>query len=249
MERWIRARFQPGLPLGQDGRRVTAGKEHIALSRKAAREGMVLLKNEGSVLPLQRGCRVALFGKATVDYVKGGGGSGDVTVPYIRNLYDGFAEIVGEEAVFPGTVKYYQEYVSARYAEHWVPGMMAEPPVPEALLREARAFTDTAVISLSRFSGEGWDRKSSRAVITRKEPVTGDTVSMSDVLFEKGDFYLSEAERRMVQTVSDAFEKTIVVLNTGGIMETACFRDNPAFRACCWHIRAVWKAAAPRRNC
>ena len=227
MERWIRARFQPGLPLGQDGRRVTAGKEHIALSRKAAREGMVLLKNEGNVLPLQRGCRVALFGKATIDYVKGGGGSGDVTVPYIRNLYDGFAEIAGEEAVFPGTVKYYQEYVSARYAEHWVPGMMAEPPVPEALLREARAFTDTAVISLSRFSGEGWDRKSSRAVITRKEPVTGDTVSMSDVLFEKGDFYLSEAERRMVQTVSDAFEKTIVVLNTGGIMETACFRDNP----------------------
>nr|AHF24972.1 beta-glucosidase A [uncultured bacterium Contig1753] len=227
MERWIRARFQPGLPLGADGRRVTAGKEHIALSRKAAREGMVLLKNQGSALPLQRGCRVALFGKATIDYVKGGGGSGDVTVPYVRNLYDGFAEIIGEESVFPGTVEYYRDYVSARYAEHWVPGMVAEPPVPETLLREARAFTDTAVISISRFSGEGWDRKSSRAVITRQEPVTGDTVSMSDVLFEKGDFYLSEAERLMVQTVSDAFEKTIVVLNTGGMMETACFRDNP----------------------
>ena len=227
MERWIRARFQPGLPLGRDGRRVTAGKEHIALSRKAAREGMVLLKNEGNALPLQRGCRVALFGKATIDYVKGGGGSGDVTVPYIRNLYDGFAEVIGVESVYPGTVKYYQEYVQARYAEHWVPGMVAEPPVPETLLREARAFTDTAVISISRFSGEGWDRKSSRAVITRKEPVTGDTVSMSDVLFEKGDFYLSEAERLMVQTVSAAFEKTIVVLNTGGMMETACFRDNP----------------------
>ena len=227
MERWIRARFQPGLPLGADGRRVTAGKEHIALSRKAAREGMVLLKNEANALPLQRGCRVALFGKATIDYVKGGGGSGDVTVPYVRNLYDGFAEIIGEESVFPGTVEYYRDYVSARYAEHWVPGMVAEPPVPETLLREARAFTDTAVISISRFSGEGWDRKSSRAVITRQEPVTGDTVSMSDVLFEKGDFYLSEAERLMVQTVSDAFEKTIVVLNTGGMMETACFRDNP----------------------
>ena len=40
MEKWIRARFQPGLPLGSDGRRVTAGKEHIALSRKAAREEM-----------------------------------------------------------------------------------------------------------------------------------------------------------------------------------------------------------------
>ena len=78
MEKWIRARFQPGLPLGSDGRRVTAGKEHIALSRRAAREGMVLLKNENNALPLPAGCRIALFGKATFDYVKGGGGSGDV---------------------------------------------------------------------------------------------------------------------------------------------------------------------------
>ena len=227
MEKWIRPRFQPGIPLGADGRRVTAGKEHIALSRRAASEGMVLLKNEGQVLPLQRGCRVALFGKATIDYVKGGGGSGDVTVPYVRNLYDGFCELIGKEAVYPGTVDYYREYVAAQYAEHWLPGMLAEPPVPEELLAEARAFTDTAVISLSRFSGEGWDRKSPRARITRKEPVTEDAVSMSDVLFEKGDFYLSEAERRMVETVCGTFEKTVVVLNTGGMVETACFCDNP----------------------
>lgn len=73
MEKWIRARFLPGIPLGADGRRVTAGKEHIALSRRAAREGMVLLKNEGNALPLRPDCKVALFGKATVDYVKGGG--------------------------------------------------------------------------------------------------------------------------------------------------------------------------------
>ncbi len=227
MEHWIRARFQPGIPLGRDGRRVTAGKEHIALSRAAAREGMVLLKNEGNVLPLPAGCRVALFGKATIDYVKGGGGSGDVTVPYIRNIADGFEEVLGPESVFPGTVKYYRDYVAAQYASGWVPGMVAEPPVPEDLLRAARAFTDTAVISLSRFSGEGWDRKSSRARITRKEPVTGDTVSMSDVLFERGDFYLSEAERRMVDRVSRTFGKTVVVLNSGGMMETACFRDDP----------------------
>ena len=227
MERWIRARFMPGLPLGRDGRRVTAGKEHIALSRRAAREGMVLLKNENHALPLAGGSKVALFGKATIDYVKGGGGSGDVTVPYIRNLYDGLSEIIGAEAIFQGTVQYYQEYVASQYAAHWLPGMMAEPPVPEALLREARAFTDTAIVSFSRFSGEGWDRKSSKAKITRKEPVTDDVVSMSDVLFERGDFYLSDAERSMLKTVSETFAKTIVVLNTGGIMETACFRDDP----------------------
>ncbi len=227
MEKWIRARFLPGLPLGKDGQRVTAGKEHIALSRRAAREGMVLLKNEGNALPLPAGCRVALFGKASADYVKGGGGSGDVTVPYVRNLCDGFAEVLGEASVYPGTVRYYRDYVAARYAEKWAPGMVAEPPVPEELLREARAFTDTAVVSISRFSGEGWDRKSPRARITRKDPVTGDAVSMSDVLFERGDFYLSDAERDMVETVSAAFDKTIVVLNVGGMVETAYFRDHP----------------------
>ena len=227
MEHWLRSRFLPGLPLGKDGKRVTAGAEHIALSRRAAREGMVLLKNENGALPFEPGCRVALFGKATIDYVKGGGGSGDVTVPYIRNIYDGFVEAVGREAVYPDTVKYYQDYVAARYAEGWAPGMVVEPPVPEQLLQDARAFTDTAVISISRFSGEGWDRKSTRAKITRKEPVTSDIVSMSDVLFEHGDFYLSDAERAMVDTVSRAFKKTIVVLNVGGMVETACFRDNP----------------------
>ena len=105
--------------------------------------------------------------------------------------------------------------------------MMAEPEVPEQMLREARAFSDIAVISLSRFSGEGWDRKSPWARVVRKEPVIGDTVSMSDVLFERGDFYLSDAERTMVQMVCDTFNTTIVVLNTGGMMETAYFRDNP----------------------
>ena len=227
MEKWIRARYLPGLPLGKDGRRITAGKEHIAISRRAAREGMVLLKNEGNALPLAAGSRVALFGKATIDYVKGGGGSGDVTVPYIRNLYDGLAEAIGTDAIYPGTVRYYQEYVSARYAEGWVPGMVAEPPVAEDLMREARAFTDTAVISFSRFSGEGWDRKHPTAKIVRKDPVTGDTVSMSDVLFERGDFYLSDAERDLLRKVSETFDRTIVVLNTGGMTETACFRDNP----------------------
>ena len=230
MEKWIRARFLPGIPLGADGRRITAGKEHIALSRRAAREGMVLLKNEGNALPLRPDCKVALFGKATVDYVKGGGGSGDVTVPYIRNIADGFAEVLGNEAVFPDTVDFYRQYVAEQYAARWAPGMIAEPDVPEEMLRNARAFTDTAVISISRFSGEGWDRKSSRAKITRKDPVTGDAVSMSDVLFERGDFYLSEAERRMVETVCQTFEKTIVVINAGGMVETACFRDNPRIR-------------------
>ena len=89
MGKWQRSFFQPNLPLGKNGERVTACKEHIALSNAAAKEGMVLLKNEESTLPFATGTKLALFGKGTVDYVKGGGGSGDVTVSYIKNLYDG----------------------------------------------------------------------------------------------------------------------------------------------------------------
>lgn len=63
MEKWTRIAHQPCLPMGKDGRLVTACEEHIRLSRQAATEGMVLLKNECGVLPLKKGCRVALFGK------------------------------------------------------------------------------------------------------------------------------------------------------------------------------------------
>lgn len=62
MNKWTRVNFQPNLPLHGSGR-VTAGKEHIQLSKEAAKEGMVLLKNENNVLPLKKGSRIALSGK------------------------------------------------------------------------------------------------------------------------------------------------------------------------------------------
>ena len=68
MERWARAKYQPVLPMGRDGQKITACREHILLSKEAAKEGMVLLKNEKGVLPLKKGSKVALFGKGTFDY-------------------------------------------------------------------------------------------------------------------------------------------------------------------------------------
>ena len=62
MDKYARFRYQPCIPLGADGRKVTGSPEHAALSRKAAGEGMVLLKNRLHTLPLTRGTRVALFG-------------------------------------------------------------------------------------------------------------------------------------------------------------------------------------------
>ena len=71
---------------------MTASEEHIALSRQVAREGMVLLKNEDNLLPLRGFHRIALLGKGSFDYVKGGGGSGDVTCAYVKGLYEGLME-------------------------------------------------------------------------------------------------------------------------------------------------------------
>ena len=109
MQKWTRANYQPSIPLGKDGKRVTASKEHISLSKEAAKEGMVLVKNENNTLPLNKGAKVALFGKATIDYVKGGGGSGDVTVAYTRNLYEGMTQLSDKVSVFDELARFYKE--------------------------------------------------------------------------------------------------------------------------------------------
>ena len=64
VKKWARALYQPNLPL-EENHRVTACEEHIRLSKEAATEGMVLLKNEKNLLPLAKGTRLALFGKGT----------------------------------------------------------------------------------------------------------------------------------------------------------------------------------------
>lgn len=68
MEKWQRSLYQPNLPLGADGTKVTASKAHITLSKEAAKEGMVLLKNNESLLPFQAGTKLALFGKGRAHF-------------------------------------------------------------------------------------------------------------------------------------------------------------------------------------
>ena len=206
MGKWQRMLYQPGIGLGEDGARITACKEHRELSKRAALEGMVLLKNDGQALPLADGSRVALFGKATFDYVKGGGGSGDVTVSYVKNLYDGFVSLGYKANIHAELADFYREDVRAQYKEGREPGLTREPDVPDELCQSAAAFTDTAVISICRFSGEGWDRKDD-------------------------DFYLTAEEKAMVEKVTRRFRRIIVVLNVGGMVDTTWFKENDSISA------------------
>ena len=232
MEKWTRVKFQPNLPLGENGERLTGSLGHIGLSKEAAKEGMVLLKNRGDILPLKKGTRVALFGKATFDYVKGGGGSGDVTVAYIRNLYEGLKMQKDVVSIFEPLCDYYRKDVERQYAQGSVPGMTIEPEVPRELLDEAKAYADTAVISICRFSGEGWDRKS---IVDTDNKNMGegelDMAVRSSKIFANGDFCLSAQEAAMVETVKKNFSKVVVVMNVGGMVDTSWFVREDAIGA------------------
>ncbi len=224
MEKWARINYQPCLPLGKEGRKVTGSDEHIALARRAATEGAVLLKNEKSTLPLKRGTKVTLFGKAQHHYVKGGGGSGYVYSAYSRSLYEGLKMKEGV-AVFEPLSLYYKDYVKKESDDGVSEEDRAfvetkkidEAPLPDDLLRDARAFTDTAIITLCRFSSEGSDRR-------------GDG---TDPYFE-----LSSQEKNMVDRVSEAFERVVVVLNTGAMIDTSCFAENDRIQA----LLMLWQA-------
>ena len=244
LSKWARHLYQPVLPLGKDGRKVTGGRDHIALSRRAAAEGMVLLKNEKNVLPVKRGTRVALFGKAGADYVKGGGGSGDVTVAYIRSLIEGMRikEQEGKVCLYEPLNEFYEADVQDQYARGIVPGLTAEPEIPEDLLRGAGAFAELAIVSICRFSGENWDRTTEldagRKTSTELSGAEEELLRRAGLVFERGDFYLSAAEERLIAQVKGLFDKVVIVLNTGAVISSSWFAQDPGISS----VLMAWQA-------
>ncbi len=227
--RWGRFRYTPNLPLYEGRARVTDSPEHQQLSEQAAAEGIVLLKNDG-LLPLAAGARVALFGKATFDYVKGGGGSGDVTVSGTVNLYDALKALPDRITVSEATIPFYREYVEKQRAQGLLAGCIAEPALPAQLIKLAAAEADTAILSISRYSGEGWDRKmDDRSKVEYTEFTKAEFQAAG--LFDRGDFYLSAGERKLVSQLKKTFKSVVVLLNVGSIVDTAWFAQDPVFRA------------------
>ncbi len=205
-ERWARYKYNLTTPIGENGKRVTGCKEHIALSRKAAGEGMVLLENNG-ILPLKEGSRVALFGIGSIDYVKGGGGSGQVYCAYTRNIYEGFKEKEPRFSVYEPLTKYYYDYAMPLLNEydafHNEEKLFDEIELPESLVKAAAAESDVAVITIHRFSAEGWDRSA-----------------------KKGDFYLTDTEQKLIDDVTAAFEHSVIILDVGGMVEVSYIKEN-----------------------
>lgn len=201
--KWQRIKYMPCTPVGDH--LVTGSEEHIALSRKTAAEGAVLLKNTDDCLPFAKGTKLAVLGKAQIDYVKVGGGSGDVTTAYQRNLMDGLWSKAAEGKVelFKPLCDYYKENLPETTD---VPGSMPELNVPERLLQQAAEFTDTAVLALCRYSSEFGDR-------TRE------------------DYNLKPEELQLLERIAKHFKNCIVCLNVGAILDISPLKENDAVKS------------------
>jgi len=191
-------------------------KAHALVAREAAAEGMVLLKNEGGALPFTANIKkVAAFGNTSYEIITGGTGSGDVNEAYSVALIEGL-ENAGY-SVIDSLKDAYSAYLKdakekQTFDDNPLARFMPKPRIEEmqvkaALLNKAAAETDIALITIGRSSGEFEDRK------------------------EEADFYLTEREKSLIQAVSGTFQskgkKTVVVLNIGGVIETAAWRDDP----------------------
>ena len=205
-----------------------------AVAKKAAEEGIVLLKNEGRLLPLEKGKRLALFGSGAGRTIKGGTGSGDVNERSSVSVVEGL-----ENAGFAVTTKswiedYERAYMDARnewkqtilkeaeggdaeiffqtYAKHAfrIPSgrLMTEEEVKEA-------DTDTALYVISRIAGEGADR-----------------------FAEKGDYYLTDAEEEQIAFVCSHFAHVVLLINTGAQIDLSILEKQPKIEAVLFMVQA-----------
>jgi len=188
--------------------------EHADTARRAAEEGIVLLKNEGGILPLKKGSRLALFGAGASHTAKGGTGSGDVNERHSVSVLEGLKaagfDITTEEWIR----EYEQLYEKSREAwreKVWEKaegvddegsGLFAAYATTVYRMpcgpKPVKTDTDTAVYVLSRICGEGADRSR-----------------------DGGDYLLSDSELEMLGEICSMYEKVILLVNTGGLVDLA----------------------------
>lgn len=192
-------------------------KKYAALAREAAAEGVVLLKNDNKVLPLKSGSRLAVFGRSQFNYYKSGTGSGGlVNAAYVTGILDALE--ADERFEINAHVKEtYETWLKDHpfdVGEGWAqePWFQEEMPLSGELLQQAREESDVAVLILGRTAGEDKDNKA-----------------------EKGSYLLTDEEEEILAAVCGTFDKTIVLLNVGNIIDMKWVaKYNPAAVAYVW---------------
>ena len=198
-------------------------KAHALVSRQAATEAMVLLKNEHNALPVAVSS-IAAFGVTTYNFYAGGTGSGDVNKAYIVSLLEGLKNAGYSlnndlQNLYEPYIKQKTNEENERRAKEGVMALgvkIAEMNLDKTQYSKVAAGSTIALVTIGRSSGEGADR------------------GLND------DFNLSQGELDMINNVSDAFhalnKKVIVILNVGGVVETASWKDKVDGILLAWQV-------------
>ena len=202
-------------------------KAHAAITRQSAAEGIVLLKNNGT-LPWKDGAikMVALFGENSYDFLSGGTGSGCVHPPYVVDMLQGLENAgIKSSPILTDIYRKYIEFAKLKFQAERHPAkwfqteMMGQQKYPEiglspiAINKEV-ATADAAIITIGRQAGEGIDR---------------------DIDTE---FNLVPEERALIVDVCNAFHEAgkpvIVIINSGSVIETSSWSGYPDAILCAW---------------
>lgn len=182
--------------------------ELAACARAVAAQGAVLLRNDDA-LPLEQGASVAVFGRVQLDWFAVGYGSGgDVNAPYSTNLLDSLRD-GGEARVDAEVAAAYTSWCSENPADsgevwgHW-PRFHPEMPLADGFVETAAERNGTAVVVIGRAAGE--DREN---------------------VLEEGSFLLTALERDLLERVTGAFAKTVVVIDAGNVIDLAWVDEYP----------------------
>ena len=223
------------------------GAEATDLVEDIADEGIVLLKNEGSTLPLTAGS-LNVFGWASTNPVYGGTGSGALNDAYHTvTLLEGL-----ENAGFTLNTElsdFYTAYRADRPSiamgtQDWT---LPEPPAStytDEMMANAKAFSDTALVVISRSGGEGADLPTDMAAVidgswqdgttSYAGSYTNNSTEYAD--FEQGQHYLelSKTERDMLDLVCSNFENVVVVYNGANTMELGFADEYTQIKSVLW---------------
>ena len=191
--------------------RVFDVKQYAATARQAVAEGVILLKNDGQVLPLADMTKVAVFGRTQFNYYKSGTGSGGlVNTSYVMGILEAL-EQDSTVVVNQNLKKTYKDWLVHNpfdAGEGWAaePWFQKEMPISDELVNSIKAESDAAIVIIGRTAGEDKDNKA-----------------------DEGSYYLNQEERNMLSKVCSTFEKTIVLLNVGNIIDMNWVKEyNPS---------------------
>ncbi len=175
--------------------------QYAALARQAAAEGIVLLKNDRGTLPLIKGVKAAVFGRSQFHYYKSGTGSGGlVNAPYVVGILDalkGSEDIQLNESVLAAYEEWLKDHPFDK-GSGWAgePWYQEEMPLSEEQVETAAAESEAAIVIIGRTAGEDKDNST-----------------------DKGSYLLADEEERMLSLVCAKFAKTVVLLNTGNVID------------------------------